>query len=286
MKRKKIAILVSGEYKKQPTKDDLLLQNELQNRGYLADITVWSDTSTDFSEYDLAIIRSCWDYDSRLTEFLRQMKKIENSSLLYNPLDIIEKNSDKRYLLDLQTTGIKITPTVTADNLNNLNIPSEWKKVVIKPNISASGKDTYRYSIDEEEKIKAACSDIIEKGKLPLIQKYISSIETFGEHSSIVIDGKITLTVKKTPAKGGFLIHKHFGGSSTSVQTSEKEKSFIRNILSKLESLPLYMRVDYLKDENDNFLLLELEQIEPHLYLTESVSGLEALTDGIIKRLS
>ncbi len=71
MKRKKIAILVSGEYKKQPTKDDLLLQNELQNRGYLADITVWSDTSTDFSEYDLAIIRSCWDYDSRLTEFLR-----------------------------------------------------------------------------------------------------------------------------------------------------------------------------------------------------------------------
>ncbi|WP_029409501.1 ATP-grasp domain-containing protein [Treponema pedis] len=272
MKRKKIAILVSGEYKKQSTKDDLLLQNELQNRGYLADITVWSDTSTDFSEYDLAIIRSCWDYDSRLTEFLRQMKKIENSSLLYNPLDIIEKNSDKRYLLDLQTTGIKITPTVTADNLNNLNIPSEWKKVVIKPNISASGKDTYRYSIDEEEKIKAACSDIIGKGKLPLIQKYISSIETFGEHSSIVIDGKITLTVKKTPAKGGFLIHKHFGGSSTSVQTSEKEKSFIRNILSKLESLPLYMRVDYLKDENDNFLLLELEQIEPHLYLTESVS--------------
>ncbi|AGT44600.1 ATP-grasp domain-containing protein [Treponema pedis] len=286
MKRKKIAILVSGEYKKQPTKDDLLLQNELQNRGYLADITVWSDTSTDFSEYDLAIIRSCWDYDSRLTEFLRQMKKIENSSLLYNPLDIIEKNSDKRYLLDLQTTGIKITPTVTADNLNNISIPPEWKKVVIKPNVSASGKDTYRYSIDEEEKIKAACSDIIEKGKLPLIQKYISSIETFGEHSSIVIDGKITLTVKKTPAKGGFLIHKHFGGSSTSVQTSEKEKSFIRNILSKLESLPLYMRVDYLKDENDNFLLLELEQIEPHLYLTESVSGLEALTDGIIKRLS
>lgn len=286
MKRKKIAILVSGEYKKQPTKDDLLLQNELQNRGYPADITVWSDTSTDFSEYDLAIIRSCWDYDSRLTEFLRQMKKIENSSLLYNPLDIIEKNSDKRYLLDLQTTGIKITPTVTADNLNNLNIPPEWKKVVIKPNVSASGKDTYRYLIDEEEKIKAACSDIIEKGKLPLIQKYISSIETFGEHSSIVIDGKITLTVKKTPAKGGFLIHKHFGGSSTSVQTSEKEKSFIRNILSKLESLPLYMRVDYLKDENDNFLLLELEQIEPHLYLTESVFGLEALTDGIIKRLS
>ncbi len=281
---KRVAILVSRKYSKEsPFIDDVLLSEALAKKGIEADIIVWDDTDVDMSIYNAAVIRSCWDYDTRSDEFLNRMRDISRQCMILNPLDMIIENSNKIYLSKLSEKGIPIVPTIF-DLEDDTKLPSAWEEVVIKPSVSSSGRDTYRYKATELEDIRLACEDIKRKGKTPLIQKFISSVESMGEYSSVIIDGVLTFTMNKIPKEGQFLVHKHFGGTYTHIEASKEQIDFINSLLSKLDEIPLYMRIDYLKCEKDGFMLLELEQIEPYIYLAENRDGLKLMVKGIAER--
>ncbi len=286
MEKRRIPVLVCAKYGKQtPYQDDAYLCERLKEAGCDADITVWDDERIDYSDYDLAIIRSCWDYDMRVEEFLDKMKQISQKTHLVNSYKLIENNSDKRYLKELQDRGIRIIPTIIAEQPKEIKIPSLWKKVVVKPTVSASGKDTYLCEGKEFEKIKEICEVLYQKNKIPMLQQYFSSVETFGEHSSVVIDGQITFTMKKIPAKDSFLVHQYLGGSYIPVETSQEEVEFVKDLLQKLKQKPIYMRVDYLKGYEGRFYLLELEQIEPNLYLCRNEEGTKRLIRALLELL-
>ncbi len=279
-----IAILVSSKYSKEtPNLDDIALLNEFAKNNITAEIVVWNDPTINYKNFDYAIIRSCWDYDENVYEFLEKMKEIEKNCTLINNYQIVYKNHDKKYLLELEQKGINIIPTVVCDGTDMPKIPKNWRNIIVKPTISASGKNTFKINRKNNQKLNETINTIFELGKVPMLQKYLKSIESTGERSIIVIDGKICCTVKKTPKKGNFLVHINQGGKREKVYAKEDEIDFITNLLDKLYEKPAYMRVDFLRDDDNTICLLELEMIEPHLYMAKNPKTAEMLVKYVIK---
>lgn len=284
--KKHIAILVSQDYgPSHPYPDDALLCHAFEGMGHQARIICWDDETVDYQQYDAAIVRSCWDYDKRLSEFLDRLAHIHQQTVLLNPFEIIRENTDKRYLLKLEERGVPIVPTVVVENKEEMQIPESWQQVIVKPTVSASGRDTSRHSGRDQQGIRAASAAILNQGKTAMLQEYLSSVEEYGERSSVLIAGKITFTMKKTPKSGDFLVHTHHGGTYIPVKTTLEEQQFLELLISKIGEAPLYMRVDYLRRKDGLICLLELEQIEPNLYLRENEEGLKMLTQETLKRI-
>ncbi len=284
--KKRIAILVSQNYgPSHPYPDDALLCRAFEGMGHQARIICWDDETVDYQQYDAAIVRSCWDYDKRLPEFLDRLAHIDQHTILLNPFEIIRENTDKRYLLKLEERGVPIVPTVVVKNIEELQMPESWQQVIVKPAVSASGRDTSLHSGLDQQGIRAASAAIWKQGKTVLLQEYLSSVEEYGERSSVLIAGKITFTMKKTPKPGDFLVHTHHGGTYVPVKTTLDEDQFLKLLISKISKVPLYMRVDYLRRRDGLICLLELEQIEPNLYLRENAEGLKLLTQETLKRI-
>ena len=284
--KKRIAILASRDYGPlTPYPDDALLCESFNSLGHEAQIVCWDDEDINYTQYDCAIVRACWDYDRRLSEFLGVLSHINRQTALFNSYPVILENTNKRYLLELEKSGVPIVPSIFFDDIEKLYVPDEWHKLVVKPAVSASGKDTSLHLATDIDSIQAAAAEILNQGKSILLQEYLPSVEEYGERSSVIIAGRTTFTMKKTPKTGGFLVHIHHGGSYTKVDIAEDEKRFLELLLSKISIVPLYMRVDYLRRSDNTICLLELEQIEPNLYLRQNKEGLKLLTQETLKRI-
>ena len=109
----------------------------------------------------------------------------------------------------------------------------------------------------------------------------IVAINDMKSEAEAYIDGVIVHTVLKTPRQGDFLIHEHHGGLYTNSIALEADQQFIEEILKTFETTPVYLRVDYLFDQSSGPMLLELELIEPNLYLSRSRATLEKLAEKV-----
>jgi len=283
-----VVILVSSIYAEDNYSDDVLLKTALEKHNYLVKIIAWDDENFNFKQARLVVIRSCWDFDQRVSQFFEKVAQIARTSLLVNNLEIMLAYRSKYYLQRLQALNIPIVPTEFATNLNDALVA--MKKLssnhfVIKPHISASGRDTYRINIRDKVAITTAVKSILKSGKDVVLQTYIESVETVGERSTIVIDGSIIYTMKKTPEEGNFLVHEHHGGAYKGVVISEQETAFVEKVIRTFKTPPAYMRIDYLFNTDGKPLLLEAELVEPNLYLSRSDKVLQALTATIIRCL-
>lgn len=283
---KKLAILVSKKYSKEYHQDDVLLKEAMEAAGVETDIINWDNEHYDFSKVDGAIIRSCWDYDQRVEEFLETIEKISKMTTLINPYSTIKNNSDKSYLKVFSNKGIPIVETYFLTKIYEL--PSLLNRVksdtiIIKPSVSASGRNTYRLS-KSELGIKDIVCDIL-KHSTVLIQPFYDSVQTAGEKSTVVINDEVVFTMNKKPKEGGYLVHTHLGGTYTPDEVSKKDESFIKDVIKHLPDKTAYVRIDYLFNENNEPRLLELELIEPNLYLNNNPRGLKLLSDYILQTI-
>lgn len=281
-KKKDLAILVSGEYVNPPYKDDLALKEALERMGCSVHIIAWDDQDVDFGKYHTAIIRSCWDYDKKVSTFLNKVKEIDKQCLLLNPFSLVKENSDKRYLEKLKAKGVPIVPTLFMEKIEELKNTFQSEYIIVKPTISASGRDTHRFHKEDLSAIEECCKELLLHKKV-MIQPYISSVEKRGERSTVVIDGIPTFTMQKTPKEGGYLVHTHWGGTYVPAEPTKEDIDFLEKVIEALDQKPLYMRVDYVYDENDQQILLELEMIEPNLYLSQNEKGLNLLAEKLSK---
>jgi len=283
MRQATIALLVSQKYEQSPYRDDLLLQDRLVELGHSVDIIDWDSRTYDFGAADLCIIRSCWDFHHKPKLYLEKLKQISQGSILINSIALLGSYTNKRYLLNLETKGIPIVPTAIIRKPREISVILPlWntKQIVIKPTISASGDSTYRLDADNISTIDEALQHILPKGDA-IVQPYIESIETEGEISTVVIDGEITFSMLKKPARGGFLVHEHHGGEYIPIEANAQQQSFVGQILSMFGEPPLYMRIDYLLDDAGKPMLLEIEINEPNLYLSQSDKTLQKFSQKI-----
>jgi glutathione synthase/RimK-type ligase-like ATP-grasp enzyme len=270
-----------------PKADDGLLREALQARGVEARAVVWDAEGIDWSEFDLCLVRSTWDYHEKHQRFLSWAQQVEAASALRNPADLIAWNSDKSYLRKLGERGVRIVPTVWVDrddgaDLEEILADEGWDEAIVKPVVDLGARNLRRARPGENP---TALDEVLRRGNA-MVQPFLPSVEEQGELSLIYIASELTHAVRKRPAPGDFRVQSIWGGSVERTEPESAEIELAEQALAQLDEPPLYARVDLVTDPKGEPCLIELELIEPNLYLQAFPPAAEALARATIRLLS
>jgi hypothetical protein len=267
--RKRVAFLSTEDLTGYVT-DDELARAPLRELGCDVSMVPWR-ADADWDSYNVVVVRSTWDYQHDLAAFGRVLQRIAASSTqLENPLALIEWNVHKTYLGDLERRGVPIPPTQwpkspTVDELRLLFEQLRADEIVLKPAVGASAGDVVRLHAGASGDVFDRASAMYAQRDL-LAQPFLPQIVTEGEFALIYIDGALSHTILKSPKPDDFRVQEEHGGFIRAVQP---EASLLRageRAFGALAVVPLYARIDLVR-AGDDFLLMELELIEPSLYL-------------------
>jgi glutathione synthase/RimK-type ligase-like ATP-grasp enzyme len=258
----------------------------LQERGATVHCPSWTaDISWD--AFDVSIIRTTWDYHSRINEFVAWSKTV---SRLFNNATIVEWNTHKSYLRKLEKHGVAIAPTIWVQTKEQVSIKQimqilDVTKGFIKPQVGAIASDTLRFNISE----LASAQEFLEANRHQdmMVQPYLQNVETEGELTAVFIDGTYTHGVQKIPVKGDYRVQDDFGASDMPYSFTKTELITMEQTLLAVpchEEL-LYARFDYLRDESGELVLNELELVEPSLFFRHSTDAAIQFADAILKRV-
>lgn len=264
---KKIALLTSKDLSQFITDEDCILnayEKIKENLNFELETCVWSDP-IDWSRYDKAVIRTAWDYQHHLEEFLKTLAEIEKSGCkLYNPSEVVAWNAKKTYLADIESQGLPVIPTLFLDQTDFeeafSGFKKDHKKFVLKPIVGAGAANIKTLNPDD---VTAYCSNLGESKSNWFLQPFIDSVLD-GEKSIFILNGKFSHAVKKVPKKNDFRVQEEHGASIHPYTPSEKEIEFAKKAASIKENI-FYARVDFL-DINQSPHIIELELIEPSFY--------------------
>lgn len=259
--------------------DDQPFFKALTNAGIDFDVVPW-DSNTDWSNYDLCLIRTTWDYQERFDEFTQWIKAVSQQTRLYNPEPIIHWNSHKSYLRELEQNGIQIAPSVWLDRGQGYDIKEimqskGWQKGFIKPLIGANARECCRFDTDEKGLAAAqAHIDRLVTTEDLVLQPYLATVESFGETSGIFFNNKLSHGTRKVPVQGDFRVQDDYGASDFPYQLSDAEIELANKAMTYVcdhylpasEDCLLYARIDFLHDPAGTPYLNEMELIEPSLF--------------------
>lgn len=253
--------------------DDNLAFEPLQNLGYQVDIVPWQQTAVDWKKYAAVIIRTTWDYQNHLEAFLQVLKQIESQTLLANPFEIAKWNADKIYLNDLQEKGAKIVPTIWVNSGFSLSQLQQWFKqlesdeIVIKPRVSATAQNTFWLKRSKEDQEDIENLNKIFENRPFMVQPFMKAIVDEGEYSLFYFNGEYSHAILKTPKTQDFRVQEEHGGIIQAIKPTSDLLKAGEEVLKRISRTLLYARVDFVRTENNEFALMELELIEPSLYL-------------------
>lgn len=270
------------------TPDDRLLLDELLRRGVDARPVIWDDPSVPWSTLDGVMIRSCWDYTERPGEFLAWMDSLEAAGVpLWNPAGLVRWNHHKGYLLELERSGVPIVPTVFLDRGSRISLSSlleerGWPEAVIKPAISASAYRTSRVSLAGAVDAQEALDDLLADGDV-LVQRFLPEIASLGEWSFLFFAGTFSHALLKRPGAGDFRVQTELGGSAVRQEPPAGLFEQAQAVARRIPEPWLHARVDGV-DLGGTFTLMELELIEPFLFLADDPLAPARLADALTAR--
>jgi glutathione synthase/RimK-type ligase-like ATP-grasp enzyme len=267
--------------------DDDLLSEALRTRGAEAVSVAWDEGEADWGRFDLCLVRSTWDYHEKYAEFLAWTRRVEAATELRNPADLIAWNSDKTYLRELAERGIRTVPTVWVErgakaDLEAILAEQGWDEAVVKPVVDLGAKNLQRVR-------RGANSNALEavlQRHDAMVQPFLPSLEEQGETSLIFIAGELSHTVRKRPAPGDFRVQSIWGGTVEATDPNSQQMELANQTLAQLDEKPLYARVDLVKDLAGDPALIELELIEPNLYLSTNPAAAARLANAVVGQLS
>jgi hypothetical protein len=276
--------------------DELLLKSGLEAEGFDVASCVWSDDSVDWAAYDLVVVRSPWDYTERHEEFLAWAKRVDAVTTLLNPADVIEWNTDKRYLRDLLDAGVPVVPTVflEPDGITEWEPPVGFAEYVVKPAVSAGSRDTMRYIAAESmDAPRAHAKRLLDENRVVMIQPYLEAVDTVGETAVIYMGGEFSHSIRKGPmlspnAEGERVEGLYVVETIDPRIPTEAEHAAARAVLAAIpggSDRVLYARVDLIPGRDGEPLLLELELTEPSLFFSKHESAAANMVKAIKARL-
>jgi len=267
----------------EPDPDEDLLIAALAAAGIEATMCDWRDASR-WQASEPTVVRSTWDYIHHLDGFRDWVVRAAATGPLWNPADVMLDNLDKRYLLDLAARGVPVVPTLLIERGRSADIAAlaaarGWREVVIKPAVGAGSFETHRAVADTPEAV-AICRRLVADRDV-LVQPYMSSVDGYGERALVWIDGAFTHAVRKTP---------RFAADSEQVSEAlpitAAERALGEAALAPVRDRLLYARVDVAPGPTGDPLVMELELVEPSLFLLQSPPALERLVAGIRRRFA
>jgi len=273
---KKVALLSTDNLEKFFTYDKLLIE-PMRKIGWKAEEISWRNENVNWNDYDSVIVRSTWDYQNDSEKFISVLEKIYGVSHLENDLDLMKWNMNKNYLFDLEQKGIKIVDTIWEKNFNTKLAHEYFEKldtdeIIIKPNISANADNTFRLTIEKLNQNLKLLEKIFAVREF-MVQPFLKSIIDEGEYSLFFFNGMFSHSVLKKPKENDFRVQEEHGGNIQPFKVSSELILIAENIIKKLSTIPLYGRVDLVRTKENKFALIELELIEPSLYLNKDTQA-------------
>lgn len=257
--------------------DDTLL-DFLNSKGYHIAKEIWNDADVKWEAYDLVILKSPWDYFDLIENFYAWLAKIEDKKVkLLNPIPIVKWNADKHYLQEIEKAGLKITPSTFLSKGDQINLATYFElfntdQLIIKPCVSGGSKNTFKVTAKNVDEITATIAQLILNEDF-IIQPFLKEIEQHGEWSFLFFNGKFSHAILKKAKEGDFRVQATFGGTVHSQNAPSDYLNSAQLYVNQFAKGCLYARVDG-TIINDEFYLMELELIEPFLFLANHHNSL------------
>lgn len=292
--------------------DMLPLLNALTAAGADAREVDWDNAAVDWSSFDLAVLRSTWDYFERLPEFLVWAERAGGQTRLLNPPDVIRWNTDKHYLADLARAGVPVVPSMfvepgedaekalgpfLARHPHPPSVPSparggrDGPDVVVKPAVGAGSRDAQRHVRANRDGIVAHARRLLDAKRSVLLQPYLDSVDKHGETALLFFDGEFSHAIRKGP------LLKRDDGPTTELYATEAisarspspaEMEVAQRALAAIpfQSPLLYARVDLIRGDDGSPRLLELELIEPSVFVEYATGAATRFAEAILSSIA
>lgn len=240
------------------------LSDAIQRQGLHVEDRSWLEPAEKLTGFDLILPLLVWGYH-RDGDWQRQVAQWEAAGLpLRNPAPVLAWNADKHYLQRLALRGARVVPTLFVPAVDERTLAEAARhfgtaRVIAKPTVSAGAFQTIRWAPGEP--LEGAPSGAA------MIQPYIETIESAGEISLIFFEGRFSHAVRKVPQPGDFRVQPEFDGILRLDPPAPDERAAAEAVLRAAGEPLLYARVDLVSGEGGEPLLMELELVEPDLYL-------------------
>ncbi len=276
-------VLLTAEVLPHDDRETHLVAEALVGLGVSAVVLPWTSPELPSVAADLAVIRTTWDYTHRLAQFLAVLEGLPMP--LRNGLDVVRWNSHKGYLVELARAGVPVVPTQLYRRGEAASLPDLGSdEVIVKPAVSAGGRGVGRF---------AAGSPAAREHLTGLLSTTDALVQPFqpavfaGERSLIFLGGTYSHAVRKTPVDGDFRVQERYGGSHRPHEASAAERAAASAAMAEVPggaAALLYARVDLIGDQAAP-LVMELELIEPELFLPQAPGSAELLAKAAIAQL-
>lgn len=243
----------------------------LEAGGFAVTPVPWTEAE-DLARFDAVLPLVVWGYHERYDEWQARLDRLESAGpKCINPPELLRWNGDKAYLAELDAKGVPTVHTIAVDRLDEHALREArdrfgCEQLVVKPPVSASATGTFLLNPGDPMPDEAA-------GRRMLVQPFMASIAAEGEYSLMLFDGRFSHAILKTPKSGDFRVQPHLGGTERACEPPPGAEALARAALAAAPAEAVYARVDMVADDAGSLRIMELELIEPALWLEHAPDG-------------
>lgn len=255
----------------------------LRRSGFDVEPRVWSDPG-ELAAFDLVMPLVAWGYHLDQTRWHALLDRLEEEQVpTLNPVPLLRWNSDKRYLAELGQKGIAVIPTRLIEALDETALAEAraefGEELVIKPPVSASADGTHR--LRPHDPLPEAS-----RGQAMMIQPFLPCVAEEGEYSCLLFGGAFSHSIVKRPKPGDYRVQPHLGGTEVPCAPPPGAIELAQAALTAAPAEAAYARVDMVRDRSGELAIIELELIEPSLWLQHAPDGGASFARALRQRLA
>jgi O-ureido-D-serine cyclo-ligase len=274
--------------------DEPPLHMALQKAGCDVQIAEWDDSKIDWASFDIALLRSAWDYAERVSEFLVWVERASKLTHVLNPLAVVRWNTDKHYLAQLGKAGVAIVPSTFVEPgedaggaIRKFLALHAHAELVVKPAIGAGSRDTARHQRGELGPAVAHVRRLLDDQRSVLLQPYLARVDRDGETALMFFEGRFSHAIRKGPLlpPGGTATKGLFAAETITPRVpGADEMRLAQQVVAAVPfGTPLYARIDLIRDDKGAPCLLELELTEPSLFFAHAAESAEKFTAAVLR---
>ncbi len=270
-------------------REDELLAAALGALGLTCERVDWARPDVPWERARCALFRTTWDYFDDVPRFRAWLDRITGRVRLLNDAALVRWNMDKRYLAELGAEGLPVVPTRFLRRGERVDLAAAmaaagWGEVVVKPRVSGAARETRRIARDEAAAHQPWLDARLNQEDM-LLQPFFARVLREGERSIMVIDGVCTHGVRKRARPGDFRVQDDHGGTVEPDEVDAAGRALAERAVAACPTPPVYARVDLVPDEAGAPHIMELECVEPELFLRMHPPAAEALARAVARAL-
>ncbi|MGW3650798.1 ATP-grasp domain-containing protein [Streptomyces sp. NPDC000878] len=267
-----------------------VLVRELTAAGADTAAVYWDDPDIDWASFDLALVRSTWDYTWRAEEFADWLERCGKLTRVANPVGVLRWNMDKRYLGELAATGVPTVPTTylaPGETPGDADLPDD-REYVVKPTSGAGARYAARYTPEDRETAVRHLARMHAEGFTAMVQPYVGSIDVTGERALQFFGGRLLHASRKGAVLAPGTAYDADKVAHPGLEVWDPAPAELAVAERALAAVPgnsglLYARVDLVLGDDGEPLVMELELIEPNLFLNLHPGSVAGVAEAVLR---